>query len=210
MRNDLTDVTMVVDRSGSMEQIRTDAQGGINAFVAEQAKLPGECRFTLVQFDTEYEVLHRGILASEWPSYELVPRGSTALLDAIGRAITDTGARLAAMPESERPGLVICVISTDGMENASKEYSRQKIREMIEHQQSVYKWQFTFLAANQEAFSEAMTLGFSCDEAVQYDASSARSINLMMSKKVSRMRSELSKGQVVSNLFTDEERKEIE
>lgn len=210
MRNDFTDVTMVVDRSGSMDDIRLDAQGGINAFVQDQAKLPGECRITLVQFDNEYEFLHRGVLAQEWPGYELVPRGSTALFDAVGRAIVETGARLAEMPEDQRPGLVIFVISTDGMENSSRFYQGAKIREMIAHQKSVYNWQFTFLAANQDAFNEALNMGLTPDDAVEFGSDKAYSASLVTSRKVARMRMELRRGAPVSNLFTDEERKEME
>lgn len=210
MRNDLTDVTLVVDRSGSMEKIRSDAQGGINAFVADQAKLPGECRITLVQFDDKYEIVHSGILASQWPEYHLSPRGSTALLDAVGRAIIETGNRISAMPESERPGLVICVISTDGMENASREFTHQKVSEMISHQQTVYNWQFTFLAANQDAFSQARDLGLSDEEAVVIGRGNVRTAGQMLSNKVGRMRSEVARGERAANHWTAEERKAIE
>lgn len=210
MRNDLTDVTLVVDRSGSMEQIRSDAQGGINAFVADQAKLPGECRITLVQFDDKYEVVHSGILASEWPEYHLSPRGSTALLDAVGRAIIETGNRISAMPESQRPGLVLCVISTDGMENASREFTREKVREMISHQQTVYNWHFTFLAANQDAFTQAGYLGLSDDEAVVIGIGKVRAAGKVLSNKVERMRGERSAGRAVDNRWSADERKEIE
>lgn len=210
MRNDLTDVTLVVDRSGSMEQIRSDAQGGINAFVADQAKLPGECRITLVQFDDKYEIVHSGILASQWPEYHLSPRGSTALLDAVGRAIIETGNRISAMPEDQRPGLVICVISTDGMENASREFTYKKVSEMISHQQTVYNWQFTFLAANQDAFSQAMVLGLSDEEAVVIGRGNVRMAGQMLSSKVGRMRCAAANGETVANLWTAEERKAIE
>lgn len=210
MRNDLTDVTLVVDRSGSMEEIRSDAQGGINAFVADQAKLPGECRITLVQFDDKYEIVHSGILASEWPEYHLAPRGSTALLDAVGRAIIETGNRISAMPEFQRPCLVICVISTDGMENASQEFTREKVREMISHQQTVYNWQFSFLAANQDAFTQAEYLGLSDDEAVGIGKGKVMAAGKVLSNKVERMRGERSAGRAVDNRWSADERKEIE
>jgi hypothetical protein len=91
MKSNLTDITLVVDRSGSMEQVREDAEGGVNSFIEQQAKEPGQALFTLVQFDTEYEFLHKGVPIAEVPQYELVPRGMTALLDAVGRAINETG-----------------------------------------------------------------------------------------------------------------------
>lgn len=133
MRSDLTDITLVVDRSGSMQEMRSDAEGGVNAFIADQAKEPGEALLTLVQFDTEYEFLHSGVPIGQVPKYTLVPRGSTALLDAVGRAINETGERLSKMDEKDRPGLVIFVVMTDGHENASKEFSKPQIKKMIEH-----------------------------------------------------------------------------
>ena len=155
MKPDLTDITLVVDRSGSMEQVQKDAQGGVNSFIKEQAKEPGEALLTLVQFDTEYEFLHEGVPISQVPEYKLVPRGMTALLDAVGRAINETGERLSKMKEQDRPGLVIFVVMTDGLENSSKEFSKDLIKEMIKRQQEKYNWHFTFLGANQDAIATA-------------------------------------------------------
>ena len=122
MRTDLTDITMVIDRSGSMQSIRSDAEGGINSFIEQQKQEPGEANVTLVQFDADYEFVHSGVPIRQVPAFKLVPRGSTALLDAVGRAINETGARLAAMDEVQRPGLVVFVIVTDGEENSSREF----------------------------------------------------------------------------------------
>ncbi len=158
MKSDLTDITLVVDRSGSMESIKSDAEGGINEFILQQASEPGEAMLTLMQFDTEYDLVHNGVKVSDVPAYTLVPRGMTALLDAVGRAINETGARLAAMPEQDRPGLVVFVIVTDGEENSSQEFTRADLRKLIEHQQSEYSWQFTFLAADQDAFAAGGSL----------------------------------------------------
>jgi Mg-chelatase subunit ChlD len=210
MRNDLTDVTLVIDRSGSMEAIRSDAEGGVNKFITEQAKQPGECRITLVQFDTEYEFLQQGVNAAECPPYKLVPRGGTALLDAVGRAINETGARLAAMPEAERPGLVVFVITTDGQENSSKEFTREQVKKMIAHQQDTYKWQFTFLAANAEAFAEASGMGIDAAQAAQFGKDKVLYANMAVASKVARMRGQKAKGQDVVNEFTAEERKSME
>jgi hypothetical protein len=159
VRQDLTDITVVMDRSGSMEACRTDAEGGLNQFVEDQKRQGGEALFTLVQFDHEYEFVHKGVPVRDVPRLTLVPRGSTALLDALGRAIVETGERLTAMPEADRPGLVVFVILTDGGENASREYTRAKVKEMVEHQQNAYKWKFTYLGANQDAFAEAGSIG---------------------------------------------------
>lgn len=209
MRPDLTDITLVLDRSGSMQDIRSDAQGGVNAFIQEQAAEPGEARLTLVQFDTEYEFVHRGVPIGEVPPYELVPRGATALLDAVGRAINETGSRLGKMDEAERPGLVIFVIVTDGLENSSREFTLEKVREMIEHQQSVYSWQFTFLAANQDAFESGGRMGLDPSGTAGYTSATVAAAHMHTSAKVSRMRKARSSGQTVSNEFTEEERRDM-
>ena len=206
MRNDLVDITLVVDRSGSMEDIRDDAQGGINAFIRDQAAdETGQALVTLVQFDTKYEFIHRGVPAADVPEYKLVPRGGTALLDAIGRAINETGARLAKMSESDRPGLVIFVVMTDGHENSSHEFTLAKIREMIEHQQSAYKWQFTFLGADADAFAEAAAMGMAAGGHGVYAKKKVAAAYWHMSNKVKRMRSQSAQGAEVNNQFTESE-----
>lgn len=210
MRKDFTDITIVIDRSGSMESMRADAEGGVRAFISEQAKQPGECRVTLIQFDCDYEIVFRGLRANECPAYSLVPRGSTALLDAVGRAINETGSRLAAMPETERPALVIFVITTDGQENASREFNYDQIRQMIATQQTVYKWQFTFLAANAESFAEGGKIGIARSHNAQFGIGKVLAANLATSEKVVRMRKQVSAGDVASNEFTDEELRSME
>ncbi len=110
-----------------MAKIKDDADGGVNTFVSEQAKEPGEALVTLLQFDTEYEFLHKGMPIRQVPKYELVPRGMTALLDAVGRAINETSERLLKMAEQDRPGLVIFVVVTDGHENSLLEFTKDQL-----------------------------------------------------------------------------------
>lgn len=205
MRTDLTDITMVIDRSGSMESIRSDAEGGINTFIESQKSESGEALLTLVQFDGEYEFVHKGVSIGSVPRFELVPRGSTALLDAVGRAINETGARLAAMDESQRPGLVVFVIVTDGAENSSREFTRDQICKMVEHQQSAYKWQFTFLAANQDAFAAGGSMGIAQDGIAAFSPDKMQGTYAVAAKKMSRMRKAASEGTAVDNKFTEEE-----
>ena len=209
MRPELTDITLVVDRSGSMQQRRADAQGGVNAFIQKQAQEPGKALLTLVQFDTEYEIVHSGVPIQKVPEYTLEPRGSTALLDAVGQAINETGSRIAAMDEAERPGLVIFVITTDGLENSSREFTRAQIKEMIQHQQEKYHWHFTFLGANQDAFAEAGDMGMRRSAVANYSMDKVGAAYEMTSRKVSRMRSQHRKGEEVRDEFTDEERKKM-
>jgi hypothetical protein len=209
MRKDLTDITVVVDRSGSMAACQSDAEGGLNTFINEQKKLPGESLFTLVQFDTEYEFVHKGIPIRDVPPYHLVPRGSTALLDAVGRAIVETGERLRNMKEADRPGLVVFVILTDGQENSSREFQLAKIKEMVQHQQDVYKWQFTYLGANQDAFAEAGGMGIQQAQAANYAVAKTFRAWQHTTAKVARMRQQTLDGQTVQNVFTAEEREDM-
>jgi len=207
MRNDLTDVTLVIDRSGSMASRKKDAEGGINTFVNEQKKQPGECLLSLVQFDTDYEFVHRGIKIQDVPAYTLVPRGWTALLDAVGRAINETGDRLAAMPEDQRPGLVIVAIVTDGEENSSREFTKAQIKQMVERQTNEYSWQFTFLGANQDAFAEARQLGISRVGTCDYNPQNSVQAYRALSDNVSRMRTASAQGTEVMCCYTEDERK---
>lgn len=209
MRPDLTDVTLVIDRSGSMQSIRDDAEGGVNAFIQEQAKQPGQALLTLVQFDTEYEFVHRGVPIQQVPPYKLVPRGNTALLDAVGRAINETGDRLAKIPEDTRPGLVIFVITTDGQENSSQEFSKAQIKQMIEEQQTKFNWHFTYLGANQDAFAEAGGMGIGHAGTSPYAADKVAAAWRGTSEKVARMRKQSVEGERVSNEFTESERKNM-
>ncbi len=209
MRSDLTDITLVVDRSGSMANVRDDAEGGINSFITAQVKEPGEALLTLVQFDTEYEFVHKGVPITQVPKYELQPRGWTALLDAVGRAVSETGQRLAQIPDADRPGLVIFVVATDGQENSSKEFTKAQIKEMIERQQKEYSWHFTFLGANQDAFAEAGGMGIDAAGVANFQVDKVGVAYRATSNKVARMRKQLTDGETVKNDFTDEERDQM-
>jgi hypothetical protein len=198
-----------VDRSGSMKEIQSDAEGGVNAFIEKQAEEPGEALLTLVQFDTEYDFVHKGVPIDKVPKYELHPRGATALLDAVGRAINETGERLAKMPEQDRPGLVVFVITTDGEENSSREFKKSQVKEMIEKQQTKYKWHFTFLGADQDAFAEAGGLGIRANFAAQFSKGKVAAAYMGTASKVSRMRRQAREGETVENKFTDEEREKM-
>ena len=209
MRPDLTDITLVVDRSGSMQEIRTDAEGGVNAFIENQAKESGQAYLTLVQFDTEYEFLHKGVSIDQVPKYTLTPRGATALLDAIGRAINETGERLSKIDEADRPGLVVFVVMTDGLENSSHEFSKSRIREMIQHQQEKYGWQFTFLGADQDAFAEADALGIDQAGAARFKKDNIEAAYRATSAKVARMRKQSLDNEQIVNAFSPEEHQDM-
>ena len=210
MRKDLADITLVVDRSGSMHACQSDAEGGINQFVKDQKAGGGEALFTLVQFDTEYDFIHKGVPIAQVGEYRLVPRGQTALLDAVGRAIVETGERLDKMDEANRPGCVVFVIVTDGHENSSKEFQVDKIREMITRQQDDYQWQFTFLGADAQAFDEAMRMGVRAAGVAVYDAEEKTSgAFAAASSSVSRVRSATARGGKAVSCFSQNERDAI-
>lgn len=175
MNRDLTEIVSIIDRSGSMQSIKQDAIGGFNSFVAEQRRQPGTAKITVVLFNHDYELLYENAppndVALDEQNY--VPAGTTAMLDAIGRTIDDVGERLSNTAEAERPGLVLVAILTDGLENASKDYSYSRVAEMIEHQKSKYSWEFVFLAANQDAVTAAQRIAIDPQRAVNFAATAA-------------------------------------
>jgi len=172
MKDNLTEIVCVIDRSGSMQAVRSDAIGGFNSFIEEQKKVPGGATLTVVLFNHEYEFLHRCVALEgvKLDGENYVPGGTTALLDAVGRTIDDVGNRLSNTSEADRPGKVIVTILTDGLENASKDYTRNRINEMIKHQREKYGWEFVFLAANQDAFAEGASMGIPRDTTMAFAA----------------------------------------
>jgi hypothetical protein len=194
MRPDLTEIAFVLDRSGSMHSIAGDAIGGFNTFLAQQQAQPGAARLTLVLFDHEYLVAHDNVDIHSVPlldDHTYVPRGMTALYDAVGRTIDAAGIRLSTTPEAERPGKVIVAILTDGMENASRDYNNRRVADMIRHQQEKYSWEFIFLAANQDAMATAGTLAIQAKDAIAFDATGpgVRMAMARVSEETSRRRS---------------------
>ena len=175
MNINLTEIIFLMDRSGSMEGLESDTIGGFNAFIENQKKMDGELIVTTVLFDDKYELLWNGINPEKvrLTSKEYFVRGCTALLDAIGKTIIDVGYRLSNTQENHKPSKVIFVITTDGMENASKDFTYEKIRQLIKHQQEKYNWEFIFLGANIDAAKEANNIGISKDNAFKFEASKA-------------------------------------
>lgn len=169
-----TDITFVLDRSGSMADCYDATISGFNEFLAVQRRdAKGRVSLSMVQFDDIYELVRAGVPLADFPNLSretFIPRGATKLLDAIGRTISDTGMRLASMPEADRPGKVLIIILTDGGENSSTEYSREKVNEMISRQKTQYLWDFTFIGANQDAIATAASMGIGAGKAFTYAA----------------------------------------
>jgi uncharacterized protein YegL len=169
----VTEIIFLLDRSGSMSGLESDTIGGFNGFIKKQSQLEGETKVTAVLFDDSYEVLWDGIDAkkAKLTDKNYYVRGCTALLDAVGKTILDIGYRLSKTNEDERPGKIIFVITTDGMENSSREFTYGKVKELIKHQQEKYHWEFIFLGANIDATKEANSIGIDLDNAYEFKAS---------------------------------------
>ena len=166
MQKDYTHLIIVLDASGSMSSIQDDIKGSFNEFLKKQREAEGQTVFDLFQFNDEVHRLVRSTNLAQFHD-DLMDRyecsGCTALNDAVCIAIDTVGHEFADMPESERPEHVLCVIITDGMENASREYTSKDVKKRIEHQKTAYNWQFQFLAADQDAFATGESLGIDHD-----------------------------------------------
>ena len=172
-------IAVLLDRSGSMETIKSDTEGGFNAFIDGQRSEPLDVRVTLAQFDTDYDVVYANRPVRDVPRLALQPRGGTALYDALGKLITDVGAELAGLPEHERPGRVVVVVLTDGHENSSREWTHDAVSAAIRRQDSEYCWDFLFLGANMDAVAIGAQLGFQADRSMTYAASAHGVTNAM-------------------------------
>jgi hypothetical protein len=164
MNTDYTHICFILDRSGSMASQADDAIGGFNTLIESQQKLTGKCTFSLILFDDRYEQPYDFTpiqMVAKLTNDTFVPRGGTALLDAVGRAMNETGVALAALPENERPSKVMIAVLTDGQENQSRKFSASQIKDMIEHQSTKYAWQITFLSSDIQAYEQALSYGFS-------------------------------------------------
>lgn len=205
MKENLTELVFILDRSGSMSGLETDTIGGFNSMLERQKKESGEAFVTTVLFDDKYEVLHdrydiKGVNLLTEKEYYV--RGSTALLDAIGITINNIGKALSDTKEEDRPGKVLFVIITDGMENSSREFSYEKVKKMVEHQKSKYAWDFIFLGANIDAIKTANSFGISADMATNFVSDSAGT--QLNYKIVSEVVSSFRKGKNVDKSWKDE------
>ena len=162
-------IAALLDRSGSMADSKEFTEDGWRELINTQRSEPEYCEVTLAQFDTEYEVLYPPTAITAVPEFVLVPRGRTALLDAAGMFITEVGDQLAALPEDQRPGQVICLIMTDGMENASHQWTWEALKALIIQQRDVYGWKFIFLGADIDAVEVGERMGVDRRYAMTFD-----------------------------------------
>ena len=171
MRKGLTEVVFILDRSGSMSGLEADTIGGFNSMIAKQKKEEGEAYISTVLFDDTCEVLYDRVPVNKvepMNDNQYYVRGCTALLDAIGGAIHHIGNVHKYAREEDRPEKTLFIITTDGMENASRQYSYEKVKEMVERQKEKYGWEFLFLGANIDAIDVAGKFGIDSNRALNY------------------------------------------
>lgn len=195
-----THLLTIVDRSGSMSYVAADMRGGLDTFFKEQAELDGECLVDYVQFDTEYEKVFEDTPVADAKAI-LQPRGGTALLDAIGKGVTDLGEKLAKLDESQRPGTVLVVVVTDGHENSSREWDAEAVKELIKRQENEWNWKFTFLGANIDAVAVGAQFGFSVESSLTYSTANIGQTMSSLNTYAGATRSG------VKGAYTDEDRR---
>lgn len=190
MKKGLTEIVFILDRSGSMSGLEADTIGGYNSMLDKQKKEEGDALISTVLFDDQAEILHdRKNLekVERITDKEYYVRGCTALLDAVGGAIHHISHIQKELPEEEKPEKTLFIITTDGMENASKKYSYDKVKKMVEKKKKKNHWEFVFLGANIDAVEVAGRFGVAANRAVRYECDSAgTALNFnVMSKMVS-------------------------
>lgn len=205
---DLTSLSFVVDRSGSMKNIKKDMEGAIAQVLDDQKKLPGELRVDVWTFDDKIEHLVTDSLASEMTGVKIEPRGVTSLNDAVGTAITTLGLRFALQEEDARPGKVILAIVTDGYENSSKEYTVEMVKGLVERQKNEFQWEILFFGADSiDAFAVAQGYGIGGGQTMSFAATEQGvfASGLAASEYITRSRTTTEPIE-----FTEEERKAAE
>jgi hypothetical protein len=203
-------IAFLLDRSGSMQSIKSDVIGGFDAFMAEQRAGDGECLVTLAQFDNEYEVVYHALPLGDVPPLALHPRNSTALLDSMGKLITDTAAEIDALSDDDKPGSVIIAIMTDGLENSSTEWTRLSIKSLVEQQTNESGWEFLYMGADQDAVEIGKDLGVKAEQAVTYSRGKSREAMAAMSGNVRGYRNARQVDvDAVMPAFTDVQRAEL-
>lgn len=193
MRDNLTEIIFILDRSGSMRGLEADTIGGFNSLIAKQQKEEGEAFISTVLFDDKSDVIHDRVPVGEVKELteeDYYVRGCTALLDAVGEAIHHIGNVHKYARDEDRPAKTLFVITTDGLENASKRYSFKDVKRLIERQKKKYNWEFLFLGANIDAIEVAGNMGISRERAANYNCDKVgTALNYrVLGEAVSRMR----------------------
>jgi uncharacterized protein YegL len=212
MNADYTHITYVIDSSTSMGSVWPATISGLKEFVLSQKAEKGKCTLSLINFDTRVQTpldfVDIQLVTENIEEYKIFPSGCTALYDAVGKAIVDTGLKLSALPESDRPSKVVIVVQTDGEENSSREYKAAQIAEMLAEQRDKYNWQFMFVGASESSVTTAtQQLGFAAASVGHYDVSNTKGYHGVMNSKLSSLRSAKSLADVtLATTYSDFER----
>lgn len=206
MKLNYTHLVILIDRSGSMQSIKQDMEGGLNEFLTKQKEVEGTCTVTVAQFDDQFDITNDFDDISLVKEVVIEPRGMTALTDAMCKLIDKTGRSLAALREEDRPEKVIFLVITDGYENASREFSTATLKEKVKHQEDTYKWDFVYLGANQDALLESQKYGFTADSSMTYMASTD-GVNALFSQVSSSVT--MSRSTKAKLKFTKEQQDEV-
>jgi len=212
MKKGYIHITFLLDKSGSMQNIKSDTIGSFNSFLSEQKGVAGNCTLSLIQFDDKYEQDCKLLDINDVKNLDeksYIPRGWTKLLDALGRSINETGEELSKLDDKDKPEDVLFVVLTDGQENASQEFDAGSISRLIENQTNKYSWKFLFLGANQDAFSNASKYGIkSFSNSMSFDANQAGITNAVgsLSSSVARYRTATSDRKSSYKFFKKEDR----
>lgn len=210
MKEKYTHIAMILDRSGSMGSTWGDVLGGYKTIVEDNKAAEGECTMTVTVFDDFIETIENFTpIKDVKDELTIRPRGSTALLDAIGTTIVKIGEKLSSLDESERPEKVLVIVQTDGQENASKEYTSDRIKEMVNEQQEKYNWQFQFVGATLESVKDAQKWGFIGANTSSYSLGKSADTFALLSKKSLCARSANMNQYAASVAFSEEDKKEI-
>jgi Mg-chelatase subunit ChlD len=170
MNHNLTHIAFILDRSGSMDAMAKDTISSFNTFIEMQIKKPGLATLSLSLFNNDYSPLITSAELTDIPPLTkdtYIPRGTTALLDAMGRTINDLAIQLTTLSEEEYPGQVMVVTLTDGYDNASLNYTHERVAQMIQHQRDIYNWQFLFLGLESKLVDLAKKLKMNAQAGMQ-------------------------------------------
>lgn len=189
--NNYAALALIVDRSGSMQSVATDVRGSVQQFIGDQKKEAGKATLTVAQFDHQYEVVYnfKDIQEVDEKKFaqEYTPRGSTALLDAIGRTTLAMQKQLDSLSKEEQPKRVVVAIITDGFENASREFNMEQIKQMIKDKEAA-GWDFMFMGATLDTVQVAKSMGFSADKSAYYEAGNFSSCMNSVNEKIKQAR----------------------
>lgn len=219
MKKNLTELIILCDRSGSMNNIKVDIEGALSELIKKQSNIDGECLFTFYQFDKNdwndsekiLDKIYESVSINNIKKIEISPRGTTPLNDAICMAIDEVGVRLSNTKEEDRPERVLFFVISDGEENSSKTYTGKDVKTRVDHQTNMYKWKIEFLGCNFDAIAAGTSLGVNVGSAITFNSSTQGIYNAIgsLSNKICSYRAMDCETYMTSTIdYTEDERKQ--